>query len=228
MLSGTIFAKTKLPLQKWFLAIGIMVNAKKSVSSCQLARDLDVTHQSALYMQHRIRVAMASRQGEMLQGIIEADETYVDGKPRKKNRRDDDPTANKRGRGTRRTPVLGAVERGGNVVVAKTERTRGKDILEFVKKNVDPAGSVLVTDEFIPYRAIEHLMPHAVVNHCVQYAEGDTHTNTIESFWSLLKPAWVGSHHKYSTDWMPLFLAEQAWKWNNRRNDDGFSCYMRD
>ena len=229
VLSGTVFAKTRIPLQKWFLAIGILVNAKKSISSCQLARDLDMTQQSALYMQHRFRAAMASTQGPMLQGIIEADETYVGGKPRKSNRRDDDnQTPNKRGRGTKKIPVIGAVERGGNVVASVSTRLRGKEILRFLQANVDPSGSLLVTDEYTPYRAIEHMMPHAVINHSKSYAEGDTHTNTIESFWSLLKRAWVGSHHHYSTDWMPLLIAEQAWKWNRRKDVDSFGTFMRE
>ena len=88
VLSGTIFEKTKLPLQKWFMAIGLIINAKKSLSSCQLARDLDLNQKSAWYMQHRIRAQMASRQEALfLQGIVEADETYVGGKPRKGNKR---------------------------------------------------------------------------------------------------------------------------------------------
>lgn len=85
VLSGTIFEKTRVPLQKWFLAIGLMVNAKKSVSSPQLARDLDLTRQTALYVQKRIRAQMAADQSGLLQGIVEADETYVGGKPRKAN-----------------------------------------------------------------------------------------------------------------------------------------------
>ena len=87
VLSDTIFEKTKIPLQKWFLGIALIVNAKKSLSSCQLARDLDMTQQSAWFMQQRIRAEMASKQGEiLLQGIIEADETYLGGKPRKRNK----------------------------------------------------------------------------------------------------------------------------------------------
>ena len=119
VLSGTIFEKTKVPLQKWFMAIGIIVNAKKSLSSCQLARDLDLTQPTAWYMQQRIRAEMATKQGSIiLQGVIEADETYVGGKSRKRNKHDkDDPTPpSPRGRGTRKTPVIGAVERGGQVV----------------------------------------------------------------------------------------------------------------
>lgn len=87
VLSKTIFERTQLPLQKWFLAIGLVVNAKKSLSSYQLARDLELNQKSAWYMQTRIRGAMAAAQGDLLQGIVEADETYVGGKPRKSNRR---------------------------------------------------------------------------------------------------------------------------------------------
>ena len=86
VLSGTIFQGTRVPLQKWFLAISLMANAKKSLSSYQLARDLDITQQTAWFMQQRIRAAMAGDDGELLQGIIEADETYLGGKPRHKDR----------------------------------------------------------------------------------------------------------------------------------------------
>ena len=93
VLSGTIFEKTKIPLQKWFLGIGLIVNARKSLSSWQLARDLDMNQKSAWYMMQRVRAEMATKQGEaLLQGVIEADETYVGGKPRKGNRRDSDST----------------------------------------------------------------------------------------------------------------------------------------
>ena len=91
VLSKTIMQKTKIPLQKWFLAIGLMVNAKKSLSSYQLARDLEVNQPSAWYMQQRIRKAMAENQATWLSGIVEADETYVGGKPRKGNKRQGGP-----------------------------------------------------------------------------------------------------------------------------------------
>ena len=97
VLSGTIFEKTRVPLQKWFLAISLMVNAKKSLSSPQLARDLELTQQTALYMQHRIHTAMPRDQA-LLQGIVEADETHVGLEPRKANGRKDDQQ-HKRGQG---------------------------------------------------------------------------------------------------------------------------------
>ncbi len=99
VLSGTIFQGTHLPLQKWFCAIALIVNAKKSLSSHQLSRDLSLNQSSAWYMQQRIRSEMATKHGtRMLHGIIEADETYVGGKPRKRHR--NDKTQHPRGRGT--------------------------------------------------------------------------------------------------------------------------------
>lgn len=123
VLSGTIFKGTHIPLQKWFLAIGLMANAKKSLSSYQLARDLELNQKSAWFMQQRIRAAMASDEGALLQGIIEADETYLGGKPRHKDK------DNKRGRcASGKTSVVGAVEREGEVRAEVTDDTKGATI----------------------------------------------------------------------------------------------------
>ena len=226
VLSGTIFEKTKVELQKWFLAVGLVINAKKSLSSYQLARDLELNQKTAWYMQQRIRAAMAADQAPMLQGIVEADETYVGGKPRKGNKRDDDKP-HKRGRGTKKTPVLGAVERGGQVAARVADDLSGKGIVRFLKQTVDPTGTLLITDEYKAYNAARANYRHAVINHSVAYADGETHTNTIEGFWALIKRAWYGSHHHYSRHWMPLFVAESSWKYNHRKDRDGFGSFLR-
>ncbi len=229
VLSGTIFEKTRVPLQKWFLVIGLMVNAKKSLSSYQLARDVELTHQTALFMQQRIRAAMAADQAPLLHGIVEADETYVGGRPRKKNRRDrNDPPA-PRGRGTRKMPVIGAVERGGSVTARVADDLTGRGILRFIREKVDPRGSLLITDEYRAYGAAARRghYQHAVINHAVAYVDGETHTNTIEGFWALLKRAWYGSHHHYSRRFAPLFIAETSWKYNHRSDTDGFAAFLR-
>ena len=229
VLSGTIFEKTRVPLQKWFLAVGIIVNAKKSLSSCQLARDLELTQPTAWYVQQRIRSEMASKQGAlMLQGVIEADETYLGGKPRKRNKRHDpDAPKNPRGRGTRKTPVIGAVERGGKVVARVASDLSGKGVMRFITDTIDPNGSLLITDEFQAYNAARATMPHAVIKHSERYADGETHTNTIEGFWSLLKRAWYGSHHHYRKHYTPLYVAEACWKYNHRKHDNAFGSFMR-
>ena len=200
VLSGTIMQGTHIPLQKWFVAISLVVNAKKSMSSYQLARDLELNQKSAWYMQQRIRAAMASDQAPMLTGIIEADETYVGGKPRKKKKRDDTPTG---GQGkTDKTPVIGVVERDGNVIAQVAEDVSGKGIMEFVMNTVAPGAKILITDENKAYHKVRQLMPHGVMNHQREYVHGPFHTNTIEGFWSLLKRAWYGSHHKYTVGFM--------------------------
>ena len=227
VLSGTIFEKTKVELQKWFLAVGLVINAKKSLSSYQLARDLDLNQKTAWFMQQRIRAAMAADQAPMLQGIVEADETYVGGKPRKGNRRDDDGPGAPRGRGTRKTPVIGAVERGGQVVARVADDLSGKGIVRFLKETVEPIGTLLITDEYKAYNAARASYHHAVVNHSVTYADGETHTNTIEGFWAIIKRQWYGSHHHYTRHWMPLFVAEAEWKYNHRNDRDGFATFMR-
>lgn len=225
VLSGTIFEKTRLPLQKWFLAIGLMVSAKKSLSSFQLARDLDMNQKSAWYMQQRIRAAMLTKEGNLLQGIVEADETYVGGKPRKGNKRKDDKPS-KRGRGTSKVPVVGAIERGGRVVAKVADDLTGKGILRFLRATVRPEGTLLITDEFASYNAAG-TYTRAVINHKKSYADGLVHTNSIEGFWSLVKRAWYGSHHHYTKRFMPLFIAESCWKHNQRRNPDAFGGFLR-
>lgn len=225
VLSGTIMEKTKVDLRKWFLAIALMLNAKKSLSSYQLARDIKTTHPTALYMQHRIRAAMADPDA-LLQGILEADEVYIGGKPRRTNKKAN-RKPNKPGRGTKKTPVIGVVERGGSVVAKVATDLSGKGIVNFLSRHVNLSDSLLVTDEYKGYNAVDSLMAHEVINHSERYASGDIHSNTIEGFWALIKRAWYGSHHHYSKKNTPLFIAETSWKYNERKNPRMFDTFLR-
>ena len=151
------------------------------------------------------------------------------GKPRKRNRRDrNDPPA-PRGRGTRKTAVIGAVERGGNVTARVADGLSGRAILRFFRETVDPDGTLLITDEYGAYGAATRhgRYQHAVINHSIAYVEGATHTNTIEGFWAHLKRAWYGQHHHYKKHWMPLYVAEAAWKYNHRKDADSFGSFVR-
>ena len=215
---GTVFHRTKIPLQKWFLAISLVLNAKKGLSSYQLQRDLELNQKTAWYILTRIRAEMSKKGGALLQGIIEADETYIGGKPRKENKKEDREPA-KRGRGTDKTAVIGAVERGGKVVAEVAKNLTGRTILEFIKRAVKIEDSELMTDEFHAYNAIGREMKHQIVNHQEQYVDGDKHTNTIEGFWSILKRAWYGSHHHYTTGFTPLYVAERCYVYNYRDID---------
>ena len=114
---GTIFHGTHMPLQQWFLVLALMLNAKKTASACQIGRDLGIRRATVWSMMHRVRVAMAedAEQSRLLHGLVEADETFVGGKPRSTNRRENG--SKKRGRGnTTKRPIIGAIERNGRVV----------------------------------------------------------------------------------------------------------------
>ena len=223
---GTLFHGTHIPLRDWFLVLALMLNAKKSASAYQIARDIGRRRPTVWSMMHRIRTAMAADplQEKLLYGIVEADETYVGGKPRKGNKRDDDKP-NKRGRGTKKVPVIGAVERGGKVIarVANPGDLSAKGIMKFLERYVDAAGTMLITDEYKGYNRVNETMLHAVIKHAESYANGLIHTNTIESFWAIIKRAWYGSHHHYSRKYMPLYIAEGCYKYNRRTSKVAFA-----
>lgn len=227
---GTLFHGTHIPLRNWFLVLALMLNAKKSASAYQIARDLDMRRPTVWSMMHRIRTAMASdaEQDRLLHGIVEADETYVGGKPRKGNNRDDDKP-NKRGRGAKKVPIIGAVERGGRVVaqVANPGDLSAKGIAKFIARFIDKAGTILITDEYKGYQRVSRDMHHAVITHAECYADGVIYTNSIESFWAIIKRSWYGTHHHYSKKYMPLYIAEACYKYNCRVSSTAFNDSMR-
>ncbi len=224
VLSGTIFEKTRVPLQKWFAAISLVVNAKKSLSSHQLSRDLRLNQKTAWYILQRIRKAMGKKD-TLLKGIVEADETYVGGRPRKENKKED--RSHHRGNRGPKTAVLGAVERGGKVKTMMAKRVDGETLVKFIRSAVKPEGTTLMTDEFGGYNELEPLYEHQVINHSRVFAIGETHTNTIEGFWSLVKRAWYGTHHHYTKKYMPLYLNEASWKYNRRKDPNAFDTILR-
>ncbi|HEY4761541.1 MAG TPA: IS1595 family transposase [Thermoguttaceae bacterium] len=217
----TIFHHTHLPLQKWFLAVSLILNAKKGISARQLARDLEVNKSTAWRMGMQIRKAMAEgAQRQLLQGVVEMDETYVGGKPRKGG----GGGAPKRGRGTRKTPVVGMIQRGGNVKarVVRKDKLKAKSLSALVREHVDVQNAVLITDEYKGYLGIKYFMPHKTINHQLWYVNGDIHTNGIESFWALLKRGIVGQYHKVSVRHLPQYLNEFCYRFNHRTTADLF------
>jgi transposase-like protein len=225
---GTIFHGTHIPLKDWFLVIALMLNAKKSASSCQIARDIGRRQPTVWSMMHRVRIAMADDpyQKQLLHGIIEADETYVGGKPRRQNRHDKDGGGgkSKRGRGTSKAAIIGVIERGGRVIAKPAEagELSARGLAKFISRFVDPRGSLLITDEYRGYSEISRKMPHAAVNHAKEYAFGQIHTNTIEGFWATVKRTWYGQHHHWSRKYLALYIAEACYKYNRRNTKDGF------
>ena len=224
---GTIFHHTHIDLQKWFLVMSLMLNARKGASSCQIARDLGMRQPTVWSMMLRIRKAMKGSQAELLNGIVEMDETYIGGKPRKRNNdKDDDgnlPTI-KRGRGTKKECVVGMIERGGKVKTIIQKRLKFVDLRGIVKNNVDVLNSVLMTDDFKGYKPMKGLMPHYTVNHSAkQYVNGITHTNTIESFWAIVKRGMMGQFHWVSKKYLEKYMDEFCWRFNNKENPAMFS-----
>jgi transposase-like protein len=219
---NTIFHDTKLPLQKWFLAISLILNAKKGISAKQLERDLDVTYKTAWYLAMRVRRAMLD-DGELLTGIVEIDETYVGGKPRKGNKRGFDQP-NKRGRGTKKTPVVGMVERGpNNKVCAMVQRDLTCNALtELVRRRVNTEFAMVITDGYSGYDKLNQIVDHMTVDHAVCYAIDEANTNTIEGFWAILKRGIIGQFHKVSDKFLPFYLAEFCYRYNNRKNNGLF------
>jgi len=216
---GTIFHRTHLPLQKWFLAIMLMLNAKKGLSALQLSRDLDVNKNTAWRIAMRIRKAMTqAEQRSLLTGVVEMDEAYIGGKPRKDNRRNDDKP-NKRGRGTDKAPVIGAVERGGKVTAKATakEKMKGRHMRAFVRERVDTSKAGLITDEYKGYFGMSKVLPHAVIKHQDWYVDGDIHTNTIEGFWALLKRGMFGQFHSVSRKHLQRYVDEFCYRYNLRK-----------
>lgn len=212
---GTIFFDTRLPMQKWFLAISLILNAKKGISSRQLARDLELPVKTAWSVGHRIRKAMKD-DGSLLCGVVEMDETFVGGKRRPENDKNDDDTGATRGRGTKKIPVVGMVERKGRVKAKSADKLGFADLSALVRGGVDLDNSLLITDEYGGYAGMSGLLPHKRVNHSKYYADCLVHTNSIESFWAIVKRGIVGQFHKVSEKYLDRYLDEFSYRYNGR------------
>jgi len=211
------------------LAISIILNAKKGLSARQLGRDLHVNKDTAWRIAMKIRQAMTqSQQRELLTGIVEADETYIGGKPRKGN----GPKGGgglKRGRGTKKTPVVGVASRDGQVRAESfhNRRLTHRNLKALIRKNINCEGATLMTDQFRGYIGIGKILPHKTVDHTVWYVNGEIHTNTIESFWALLKRGVIGQYHKVSMKHLPKYIDEFTYRWNHRETDDLFGLTLQ-
>jgi transposase-like protein len=211
---GTIFHDSHLPLTKWFLAIYLICSAKKGISSLQLKRELDLgSYESALYMAHRIRLAMQDDDALLgkLSGVLEVDESYIGGTRKGPRGR----------RAASKVPVVAIKERTSGKIRMKAVQNCSSSILNnFIREHAAP-GSEIHTDEFSSYLWLDSSkFTHRAVNHgetYVRYEDGKpVHTNGVENVWSLFKRGIVGVFHKVSAKYLPLYLNEFSFRFNNR------------
>ena len=222
-ITGTIFENTNKPLKDWFRVAHLMLTSKKGMSALQICRFMGFgSYKTAWYMCHRIRVALAAGDFQKLGGIVEVDETFIGGKSR--NRHDYGDGKGTGGTGSGKTPVVGAVTRKGNVVARVVANVKASILEAFVKESVSDRVSLLVTDQWVGYKHLHKDFPHQTINHAKgDYVIGAVHTNTIEGFWSILKRGVVGTFHKVSRKYLPLYVAEFQFRYNNRKNVDIFA-----
>lgn len=249
VLYGTIFESSKLPLPEWFAVITLMLNARKGISAMNIMRDVGITYKTAWYTAMRVRCAMLD-QPTMLEGIVEMDEAYIGGKPRKRNIPDhfanlgyvetddwkkdkwryDKRVFNRAGNGKNKVKVVGIVERGkdkGRVALKVQDRLSGADMLRMLKRYVNINDATVMTDDFKAYKAFDKVLHHYTVNHSnkeyVRHLESikdSIHTNTIEGVWSIIKNGIRGQYHVLSKKYLPFYLAEAAYKYNRRSKSE--------
>ena len=220
---GTIFENTKLPLQKWFLAMYLISSHKKGVSSYQLARDIQVTQKTAWFMMQKVRSLFAQDDATALQGDVEMDEMYLGG--RESNKHDSRKTEGTQGRSTKtKTPIFGMVERDGKVVAMKVEDTKGATLMPIIGQFVKE-GSTTYTDEASIYNNLtKNGYDHLFVNHGKRefVRSSDIHTNGIEGFWAHFKRVVFSTYHMVSKDYLQRYIDEQQYRWNTREESASY------
>jgi transposase-like protein len=219
---GTIFEESPIGLDKWLAAMWMILNCKNGISSCEIHRALGVTQKTAWFMLHRIRLAQQGKNGGKLggdSGEIEIDETFVGGKARNMHKAKRERVITGTG-GKDKTLVMGMLERGGNVRAVVVDSRRKKELQRNVREHVE-AGAAIFTDELLSYDGLESDYKHEVINHAVEYVNGNVHTNGMENFWSLLKRGLHGTYISVEPFHLFRYIDEQAFRFNNRKLTDG-------
>lgn len=220
-LVGTVFENTKYPLPIWFKVISLLCQSKKGISALQVHRMIGSgSYRTAWSMCHRIRAALQPTARPPLRGVVEVDDTYVggkEGKKRKAKRRRLNGTAGK-------IPVLGALRRRGVVVTQVVETTDTRTLQGFVTARVSPQAELVATDDHSGYRSLRAAgYRHETVRHSRgEYVRGRVHTQSIESFWALLKRGFLGTFHHVSRRYLPLYLSEFTFRYNHRTDPHRF------
>ena len=223
--TGTMFDDTKMPLQKWFMGIYIVASHKKGISSHQLSRDLGITQKSAWFMLHRIRYTFGNNNinnNEQLENIVEVDETFIGGKRENMHSYKRKELKETLGGGTTHlTPVLGMLQRSGNVRAFKIPNTTALVLNINMLLNIDKDATI-VTDNYRAYQKIcKSFAQHETVHHSLgEYVKGRFHTNTLEGFWSLFKRGVVGIYHFVTPKHLDNYVTEFTYRYNTRTMSD--------
>ena len=216
---GTLYERSKIPLNKWLAATHLMMASKKGISALQIGRMLGLSKKTAWFLCHRIRESLRDTAPDLLGGegsTIEADETYVGGKERNKHR-------SKRRRdhigGVGKEMVFSLVERGGRVRSRHMENISARNLRPVLDEQLAYIGKThLMTDGEGQYRLVGPMFAsHQVVNHGIgEYVRGNVHTNTIEGYFSILKRGIIGTYHHVSGEHLKRYLAEFDFRYNHR------------
>ena len=224
---STIFEDSKIPLTTWIRVMYRMCSSKKGVSAVQIMREFGLFYEAAWFMCHRIRWAMTDKEHSLLQGIVEADETYVSGKPRgHAQHRAAKMNMSERIKAAfdNKAQVFGMLERGGRVraiaLVKKGERLSKVTVQETLAANIDMPNAKLITDEHDYYHGIDKRLPHGIIRHKSEYVRGAIHTQGIESFWSGLKKQLEATHHHVDAGYLNQYVQEQGYRHNTRSVTD--------
>ncbi len=216
----TIFESTRLELPKWFVVIAMMLNAKSGIAAKEIQRNIGGSYKTSYYAAMRVRIGMLMKETK-LGGMIEMDESYFGGKARRRQKTEDNhanlsTTTNKRGRGTNKVSVAGMVQRKGDVKTKVIEKLTKRNLLYMLQTHAKKENAILITDGFRSYRELEKYIDRLEINHSKEFSRGVVHVNTIEGFWSYVKNGIKGNFKSISKKYLPFYLVEYEWKFNNR------------
>lgn len=220
--NSTIFEDSKLPLQKWFMAIYFVSSHKKGISSCQLARNIGITQKSAWFVLGRIDAAAATKKfNEPISGTFEVDESYLGGKERFKHANKRTPRSVSANPGSTKATIFGVIHRGGDLHLQHVPDTRKTTLMPIIRAIAAP-GSTVYSDESQVYKWMKNEYHHDLVKHAIkEYVRGDVTSNRIENAFSHFKRAVVGTYHKVSDQHVNRYLQSFAWRWNRRDMNQG-------
>ncbi len=213
--TGTVFEETRLPMCVWAHAYWRCCTSKKGVSALQVSRETGVAYRHALFLLNRIRFGMAeTADAPKLHGVVEADETYVGGKPRSKGK-------GIREKWSKKVPVVGMIERGGRARMHVVANVTAKTLRAELEANVAPSAH-LMTDEHPAYGKIgRSFFAHDAVKHSArEYIRGEAGINHAESLFAILKRKVYGTHHAISREHLHRYVAEAAFIYNARKVSD--------